>query len=80
MRAVVGALNENRLKYAVAGGMAMLAHGFLQTTGSLEVLVSAQEFEAVRSTLEGLGKLDAPVNLLVSQQYPGDGKPKPVAF
>jgi len=80
MRAVVRALTEKQLKYAVAGGMAMLAHGFLQTTGSLDVLVRAEEIEAVQSTLDGLGKLDAPVSLLVSQQYPGDGKPKPVAF
>jgi len=91
---VTAKLNGLRIPYAIAGGMALVAHGYDRTTEDVDILVSATALAAVHKELEGLGYV-APfqgsknlrdtstgvrIEFLVSGQFPGDGKPKPVAF
>jgi hypothetical protein len=90
------AANFDRLgiAYAVAGGMALSAHGFVRATVDVDILVTAEGLAAVHRDLEGLGYVSpfggsknlkdvstgVRIEFLVAGQFPGDGKPKPVAF
>jgi hypothetical protein len=91
---IAAKLEELKIPYAIAGGMALVAHGYERTTVDVDVLVSAEGLEAVHRALEGLGwvppfagskqlrdvETSVRIEFLVSGQFPGDGKPKPVAF
>jgi hypothetical protein len=91
---ITGRLAELNIPYAVAGGMAAFAHGLRRFTEDVDILVSREGLEEIHRQLEGLGYIplfagsknlrDAEsgvrVEFLVAGDYPGDGKPKPVAF
>ncbi|RJP32180.1 MAG: hypothetical protein C4547_14255 [Phycisphaerales bacterium] len=80
--------------YAVVGGMALVAHGYLRTTVGVDVLVDASGLELIHRELPGRGYLPpfqgskhlrntrtgVRVEFLVAGQFPGDGQPKPIAF
>jgi len=87
-------LGELGIPYAIAGGMALFFHGFRRFTEDVDILVTPDGLEQLHRQLEGLGYVpvfpgskalrDAEsgvrVEFLLSGDYPGDGKPKPVAF
>ena len=87
-------LRDLHIPYAVAGGMALFIHGFRRFTEDVDILVTREGLDKLHRELEGLGYVplfsgsknlrDADtgvrVEFLVSGDYPGDGKPKPVAF
>ena len=87
-------LDTAGIPYAVAGGMALVAHGYQRTTVDVNVLLTPQGLIAAHRELDGRGYVppftgsknlrdgDGKVRIefLVTGQYPGDGKPKPVAF
>jgi len=87
-------LREHNIPYVIVGGMAMFFHGYRRFTEDVDVLVSAEGLEQIHRELDGLGYVrvvpggrnlrDAEygvrIELLVAGDYPGDGKPKPVAF
>lgn len=94
LRQIAKRLNELQIPYAVAGGMALFSHGLRRFTEDVDILVSAEGLQNIHQQLEGLGYV-APfqgskqlrdtetgvrIEFLVSGQFPGDGKPKPVAF
>ena len=94
LRRIAAKLHELRIDYAVAGGMALAAHHFVRATVDVDILVTAEGLAAVHKELDGLGYIppfagsqnlkDAStgvrIEFLVTGQFPGDGKPKPVAF
>jgi hypothetical protein len=87
-------LAELNIPYAIAGGMALNAHGFRRATVDVDVLVTPEGLRKVHEALEGLGYVppfagsknlrdvesSVRIEFLVTGQFPGDGKPKPVAF
>ena len=87
-------LGELEIPYAVAGGMALFVHGFRRFTEDVDILVTPEGLERLHRELEGLGytplfrgsknlrDADSGVRIefLVTGDFPGDGKPKPVAF
>ena len=87
-------LDELGIPYAVAGGMALFIHGYRRFTEDVDILVTRQGLTAIHTKLEGLGylppfpkskhlrdtALGVKIEFLVTGDYPGDGKPKPVAF
>ena len=94
LRKITKRLDELGIPYAVAGGMALVAHGYDRTTVDVDVLVTPDGLARAREALEGLGYL-APagtrkqlrdtehgvrVEFLTTGEFPGDGKPKPVVF
>jgi hypothetical protein len=94
LRKIAAEMDKLGIPYAVAGGMALNAHGFVRNTIDVDILVTAEGLKRTHELLEGLGYL-APfagsknlrdtrtqvrIEFLVSGQFPGDGKPKPVAF
>lgn len=87
-------LDELGVPYAVAGGMALFYHGFRRFTEVVDILVTREGLKKIHDSLEGLGYVppfqgsknlrDAQsgvkIEFLITGDYPGDGKPKPVAF
>lgn len=95
LAAIARRLDEQHVPYAIAGGMALVAHGYDRTTVAVDVLVTAEGLDAIQRRLPGLGYRPAfegsrkqlrdtehgvRVEFLVSGEFPGDGRPKPVAF
>ena len=87
-------LRDLNIPYAIAGGMAMFAHGYRRFTEDVDILVSRDGLQQIQHELEGLGYVSlfpggknlrdtesgVRIEFLVTGDYPGDGKPKPVAF
>ena len=88
-------LEREGVPYAVVGAMALGGHGFARMTEDVDVLVTAEGLARFREHLEGRGYIathagatrcfrDAEtgvrIEFLVAGEYPGDGRPKPVAF
>lgn len=94
LRRITKRLDDLGIRYAVAGGMALFAHGYERFTTDVDILVTRDGLKTIHDRLEGLGYVppfDGSKNLrdtdngvriefLISGDYPGDGKPKPVAF
>jgi hypothetical protein len=94
LQRITNKLNELKIPYAVAGGMALIAHGFRRFTEDIDILVTQQGLDQIHENLDGLGWVrpfstsknlrDATngvrVEFLVAGGFPGDGKPKPVSF
>jgi hypothetical protein len=88
-------LEAEAVPYAVAGGMALVAHGYDRTTVDIDILVTENGLGTIHQRLVGLGYRPAfegsrkqlrdtergvRVEFLVAGEFPGDGKPKAVAF
>jgi hypothetical protein len=87
-------LDELGIPYAVAGGMALFAHGYQRFTDDIDILMTRDDLARMHEALDGRGWIrpfstsknlrDAQtgvrIEFLISGGYPGDGKPKPVTF
>jgi hypothetical protein len=87
-------LNELGIPYAVVGGMAMFHHGFRRFTEDVDLLVTRSDLKTIHQRLSGLGFIEqfekskhlkdvangVKIEFLLTGDYPGDGKEKPVAF
>lgn len=94
LREIARRLDELGIPYAVAGGMALFLHGHRRFTEDIDILVTRDGLRMVHRELEGRGYVrpfpgskqlrDAArgvrIEFLVAGDYPGDGKPKPIAF
>jgi hypothetical protein len=94
LRKVTQRLAELKIPYAIAGGMALFFHGLRRFTEDVDILVTSEGLERIHRDLEGLGYVplfsgsrnlrDAEsgvrIAFLVTGEFPGDGKPSPVAF
>lgn len=94
LRKIARKLKDLDIPFAIAGGMALDAHGFRRLTVGVDILVTRDSLAAIHESLEGLGYLPpftgsknlrdtetgVRIEFLIAGEYPGDGKPKPVAF
>jgi hypothetical protein len=94
MRRIGQRLDDLGVPYAIAGGMALFAHGYERFTQDVDILVSRDGLKIIHARLEGLGYVPAfagsknlrdteygvRIEFLIAGDFPGDGKPKPVAF
>jgi Uncharacterised nucleotidyltransferase len=94
LRKIAKRLDELGIAYAVVGGMAMFFHGYQRFTTDVDILVTREGLKQIHERLEGLGYVPpftgskhlrdtdtgVKVEFLTTGDYPGDGKPKPVAF
>ena len=95
LRRVTQRLADERIPYAVIGGMALPAHGFSRFTEDVDILTTREGLEAIHQRLVGRGYVPAfqaarkalrdtttgvKVEFITTGEYPGDGKPKPVSF
>lgn len=94
LRKVARRLEDMGVPYAVAGGMALFKHGFRRFTEDVDILVTRDGLQLIHKKLDGLGYLPpfeksknlrdtehgVKIEFLIAGEFPGDGKPKPVAF
>lgn len=94
LRGIAEKLDELKIEYAVIGGMALVAHGYDRTTLDVDILITREGLDALRESLEGRGyrplfagsrnlrdtRTGVQIEFVVTGAYPGDGKPKAVAF
>jgi hypothetical protein len=94
LRKIARRLDELGIPYAIVGGMALDAHGFRRLTVDVDLLVTPDGLKTIHEKLEGLGYVPpfagskqlrdtengVRIEFLVTGQFPGDGKPGPVAF
>ena len=94
LRKITDKLDSLKIPYAVAGGMALFAHGYHRFTEDVDILVQRGDLAKIHESLEGLGylppfaqsknlrdtELGVRIEFLLTGDFPGDGKPKPVAF
>lgn len=87
-------LNELGVPYCVVGGMALFQHGYRRFTEDVDILVTKEGLKKIHAKLSGLGylppfdrsknlrdtELGVRIEFLVAGEFPGDGRPKPVAF
>src|SRR5689334_13946851 len=57
LRKIASKLHELGIPYAVAGGMALVAHGYDRTTDDVDVLITPEGLKTAQEALEGLGYL-----------------------
>lgn len=94
LRKITARLDELGIPYAVADGMALFEHGYRRFTEDIDILVTQRDLKMIHEKLEGRGylppferaknlrdtELGVRIEFLVAGQFPGDGKPKPIAF
>jgi hypothetical protein len=88
-------LTEEGIPYAVIGGMALVAHGFVRFTNDVDLLTTREGLDRIHQRLVGRGYRPAfegsrkklrdtqtgiDVEFIITGEFPGDGKPKPVVF
>lgn len=93
-RQIARRLEDLGVPYAVADGLALVRHGYRRFTEDVDILVTPDGLRTIHERLVGLGYarvfagsrnlrdavLGVKVEFLLTGSYPGDGKPKPVAF
>jgi hypothetical protein len=85
---------ELGIDYAVAGAIALAAHGLVRATEDLDVLLSGEDLARFKQAWLGRGyaelraggkamrdtRHNVKIDFLITGEFPGDGRPKPVAF
>jgi len=88
-------LKEHGIDYMIIGAVALLAHGYPRFTEDIDLVLTPEGLEAFHRELIGLGYVPAfpgarkkmrstqdgvSIQVMITGEYPGDGKPKPVAM
>jgi hypothetical protein len=94
MRRLTKIFNDLKIPFAIAGAMAANAHGHKRCTADVDILIRLEDLQRFKAKHIGLGWVDKfegsknfrdavnDVNIyaLIAGEFPGDGRPKPVAF
>jgi hypothetical protein len=95
VRRLAARLHEEHLDYVVIGGLAVSELGYARATVDVDILLRPEGLEAFRERCVGRGYVPAfpgatkcfkdaqtgiRIEILTTGEFPGDGKPKPVAF
>lgn len=88
-------LERSDIDYAIVGAVALNQHGFQRFTTDIDLLLTSEGLEQFREMLVGLGYRpsfegahkkfrttdgNVPLDIIIAGEFPGDGRPKPVAF
>lgn len=91
---LVGILDREGIPYAVVGAMALNEWGYRRVTVDVDVLLTAEGLQKLKSAVLGRGYLEkfpgsrglrdtvagVDIDVILTGEYPGDGKPKAVVF
>jgi hypothetical protein len=94
MRKLCTTLEAEGIPYAVAGAMALNAHGYQRVTTDVDILLTRDGLAAFKAKHLGRGWVErfagskgmrdtehnVKIDILITGDYPGDGKPKAVSF
>jgi hypothetical protein len=92
--AIAERLAEAAIDYAIAGAIALGEHGFKRLTVDVDILIRREGLDRFKAEWLGRGYVevrpggkavrdtinDVKIDFLLTGDFPGDGKPKPVAF
>ncbi|MEA2561028.1 MAG: hypothetical protein QOH06_2532 [Acidobacteriota bacterium] len=87
-------LDEDGIPYAIVGAMALNAYGYRRQTVDVDILLTPAGLDEFRAKHLGLGYVPkftgskslrdtengVQIDVLLTGEYPGDGRPKPVVF
>jgi hypothetical protein len=93
-RRIAQTLADMEIPFAVAGALAANAHGHVRTTEDVDILIQPQGLLDFKTTWLGRGWIEkfagskgvrdaidkVNIDVLLTGEYPGDGRPKPVVF
>ena len=94
LKKITRKLADLGIDYVVVGGMAMFQHGYRRFTEDVNLLVTREGLKEIHQKLEGLGyhrpfqgskdlrdtEHGVKIEFLLTGEFPGDGKPKPISF
>jgi hypothetical protein len=94
LRGIARQLSLLEIPYAIVGGMALFHHGFRRFTEDVDILVSKDDLKRIHAELDVRGYVlqhrfsknlrdathNVKIEFLLSGEFPGDEKPKPVSF
>jgi hypothetical protein len=95
LRRLVSRLQAEEIAYALVGSLALGEHGYVRMTEDIDVLLTPAGWERFRERLLGRGYVathpgalrsfrdtesGVRIEILISGEFPGDGKPKAVSF
>ena len=94
MRRLCATLEADGIPYAIAGAMALNAHGYQRVTVDVDILLTRDGLAAFKARHLGRGWVErfpgsrgmrdtehnVKIDVLITGDYPGDGAPKPVSF
>jgi hypothetical protein len=91
---ICDAMSADGIAHAVVGALALGQHGYRRTTEDVDLLLTkdglarfkqlhlgrgwVEKFPGSRGMRDTVARVD--IDVVLSGEYPGDGKPKPVAF
>lgn len=92
--AIAQRLDAENIPYAIAGAMALNAHGYERVTTDVDVLLTREGLAGLKRACLGRGYVEkfpgskgvrdtengVSIDVLIAGEFPGDGLPKPVAF
>lgn len=87
-------LDQASIPYAIVGAMALNEYGYQRTTADVDVLLTPNGLSAFKARTLGRGYVEkfpgsrglrdtehgVEIDIVLAGGFPGDGKPKPVAF
>jgi hypothetical protein len=87
-------LDQKGIPYAIIGAMALNEWGYRRVTVDIDVLLTAEGLRSLRDEMLGRGYVEkfpgsrglrdtearVDIDVVLAGEFPGDGKPKPVAF
>ncbi len=91
---IADALSDMDVPFAIAGALAANAHGHVRTTEDVDLLLTPEGLRRFKDRWLGRGWIEqfpgskgvrdavheVNIDVLLTGDYPGDGRPKPVAF
>ncbi|MGQ0734022.1 MAG: hypothetical protein ACT4QD_10235 [Acidobacteriota bacterium] len=91
---LVRVLDQHDIPYAIVGAMALNEFGYSRTTVDVDVLLTPEGLATFKAHMPGRGYVEKfsgsrgvrdvehgiDIDIVLTGMYPGDGKPKPVAF
>lgn len=94
LQKLTATLEEDQIPYAIVGAMALNAHGYRRVTTDVDVLFTAEGLARFKERHLGRGWVErfpgsrgmrdteqgVKIDVLLTGEYPGDGKPKSVRF
>jgi hypothetical protein len=94
LTALAKCLDQIGVPYAIAGAMALNAYGYERVTTDVDVILTREGLAKLKETKLGLGYVEkfpgshglrdtennVEIDVLIAGEFPGDGKPKPIAF
>lgn len=94
LRRITTRLHALGIPYAVVGGLALFQHGYRRFTEDVDLMVTRDGLARIQAELRGRGyrpkhedarnlrdtETGVAIEFRVTGQFPGDGRPQPVAF